>query len=148
MVCEAKWKNPTKNHSFSVLTIRARRVGKNEFEILFIIITSLYYVLTNHHLTERKGESLTFYIVIKLCFVPLDKNQLPINQKPQSNYYIKKYALALHSNWKNSHCYHIYGQHVSKKLSPPFSKCFCLPDIKAERPVNTAEIFPKKHRTI
>lgn len=68
MVCEAQLKNPTKNHSFSVLSIRARRVGKNEFEILFIIITSLCYVLTNHHFTERKGERLTFYIVIKLCF--------------------------------------------------------------------------------
>lgn len=118
-------------------------------EILFITITNLYYVLTTHHFTERKGERLTFYIVIKLCFVPLDENQLPIiNQKPQSNYYIKKYTLALHSNWKNPHCYHIFGQLVPKKLSPPFSKCFCLPDIKAERPVNTSEIFPVKHRTI
>lgn len=86
MVCEAQQKNPTKNHSFSILTTTAWRVGKNDFEILLIIITSLYYVLTNHHFTGRKGESVTIYIVIKLCFVILDKNQLPINQKPQSNY--------------------------------------------------------------
>lgn len=51
-------------------------MGKNDFEILFIIITSLNYVLTNHHLTERKGERLTFFIVIKLFFVPLDEKSV------------------------------------------------------------------------
>lgn len=43
---------------------------------------------------QREKETLsnvyivTFYIVIKFCFVPLDENQLPINHMPQSNYYL------------------------------------------------------------
>lgn len=75
-------------------------------------------MLTNHYFTVRSGrgggrrgggergrERLMFYITIKFCFVPLDENQIPINQTPQSNYYILKYTLNLHFNWKISYCY-------------------------------------------